>query len=309
MKKHAICYTLLVITIAVMAGQISSPKNNDVSLNEPKTIILEPKDYKSVKRELKNAKIELEKKDNLISKLNSKINDKTSEVEKIKLARLEDIKPDIEEKKNPLMNLLSSVGKMTDNPRVKKMMKKRLLNKYASLFKKLNLDEDKKEQLVQLLIDRDQQKQQKLMEMLSQNKAGGKLDPEAFKALANGTDADQEIEELLGSDYEDFNYHEKTAFERRQLSDISTSLSDADKLSGDQEDKLVGLLKQRNDDTKAGNKKSDEEYVAESSEFLNDTQSEELGKSLKRNKNSFGSIPFINSGGGNVQVIESFQVE
>lgn len=307
MKKHAICYTILVLTIVVMAGQITSPKNNDVALNEPKTIIVEPDDYKQNKRDLKNAKIELEKKEKLITKLNSVINDKTSEVEKIKLAKLEDLKPAADKKKNPLMNLLSSAGKMANSPQVKKMMKKRLLKKYASLFNKLNLDEDKKEELVQLLLDRDQQKQEKLMSLLSSNSSGDKINPEDFKDLGQKTDADQEIQELLGSDYEDFDYYEKTAFERRQLNDINTSLATEDKLSGQQEDQVVGLLKKRNDDIKAGNKKSDEEYVAESSEFLNQNQSDELGKSLKRNKNNFGSLPFINGGSSNVQVIHTIE--
>ena len=303
MKKHAICYTILVLTIVVMAGQITSPKNNDVALNEPKTIIVEPDDYKQNKRDLNNAKIELEKKEKLITKLNSVINDKTSEVEKIKLAKLEDVKPEADKKKNPLMNLLSSAGKMANSPQIKKMMKKRLLKKYASLFNKLNLDEDKKEELVQLMLDRDKQKQEKLMSLLSSNSSGDKINPEDFKDLGQKTDADQDIQELLGSDYEDFDYYEKTAFERRQLNDINTSLATEDKLSGQQEDQLVGLLKKRNDDIKAGNKKSDQEYVSESSDFLNENQSDELGKSLKRNKNSFGSIPFVNGGSSNVQVI------
>ena len=69
MKKHAICYTLLVLTIVVMAGQIFSPKNIDLSLNEPKKIVVEPDDYKSTKRELSILKSELEKKKNLISTL------------------------------------------------------------------------------------------------------------------------------------------------------------------------------------------------------------------------------------------------
>lgn len=311
MKKHALCYTLLILTIVVMAGQITAPKNADVNLAQPKTVIVEPEDYKSIKRDLKNTKSELEKKDLLIAKLNARINEKISEVEKIKHAKLEDIKPIEEKKKNPLIDLLSSAGNSADNPKVKEFMKKNILKRYASLFNKLNLSEEQKEQLAQLIMDRDKQKQQKLMELLSQRSSGDKFDAEAFKELANQTEADEEIKELLGNDYEDFTYHEQTAFERRQMNEINTSLSEGDKLSSNQEDKLVSLLKKRNDDMRTGNKQSDEEYIAESSEFLNEKQSEELGKSLKRNNSSFGGLPFINGsgGGGNIQVIESIQID
>ena len=309
MNKHIILYPILVLTIAILAGQISSPKNNDVNLTEPKTVVLEPEDYNSTKRELKNLKSELEKKENLISSLNSRLDDKNSEIEKIKLAKASEIQPDKKENKNPLADILSSASRMTDSPRIKEMMKKGMLKRYASLFDKLNLSDEKREELAHLLMERGKEKQEKLMSLLSGNKPGESMNPEDFKALSGKTDTDQEIEALLGSDYSEFEYYEKTAYERRQLSDISNSLSEQDKLSGDQEDQMVKLLKQRNDDLRAGNKKTDEEYVAESSEFLNDNQQEEFGKSLKRNNNRFSSLPFINGGGGNVQVIESIEIE
>ena len=309
MNKHIICYPILVLTIAILAGQISSPKNNDVHLSEPKTVILEPEDYKSTKRELKKLKTELEKKEKLISNLNTRLNDKDSEIEKIKLAKANEIQPDKKENKNPLADILSSASRMTESPRIKEMMKKRMLKRYASLFDKLNLSDEKREQLAQLLMDRSKEKQEKLMSLFSGNKPGESMNPEDFKALNGKTDTDQEIEALLGSDYSEFEYYEKTAYERRQLSDISNSLSEQDKLSGDQEDQMVKLLKQRNDDLRAGDKKTNEEYVAESSEFLNDNQQEEFSKSLKRNKNRFSALPFINGGGGNVQIIESIEVE
>ena len=309
MNKHIICYSLLVLTIAILAGQVSSPKNNDIKLSEPKTVIVEPEDYKSTKRDLKQLKAELDKKDKLISSLNTRLKDKDSEIEKIKLAKAIKVEQDSQEKNNPLANILNSANRMADNPKVKEMMKKHMLRRYASLFDKLNLSDEKKEQLAQLLMDRSKEKQEKLMSLFSQNKPGERMNPEDFKALNEKTETDQEIEALLGSDYSDFEYYEKTAYERRQLSDISNSLSEADKLSVEQEDKLVDLLKKRNDDIKAGNKKSNEEYVAESSEFLNDTQQEEFDKSLKRNKNRFGSLPFVNGSGGNVQVIESFEIK
>ena len=309
MNKHIIAYSLLVLTIVVMAGQISSPDNENVQLNEPKTVIVEPDDYKTIKSELKNAKLELEKKDNLISKLNSRIDDKTSEIEKIKKAKLADLKPEVEKKKNPLLNILSSADKYMDNPQVQKMMKKGVLRRYASLFKRLNLDEAQKEKLIELIMARDKQKQEKLMSMFSEQSDGAEFKIENLQDLNQKTDADKEIEELLGNDYDSFDYYEKTAMERMQLDNINTSLSDDDKLSIEQEDQLVGLLKQRNDDIRSGNKKSDEEYIAESSVFLNDNQSAELGKSLKRSGNGLGAMRFFNGGGGtsSIQVIETVE--
>ena len=307
MNKHLICYPVLVLTIAILAGQITSQESNNVSIAEPKTVIVEPEDYKSSKRELQKLKTELEKKENLISSLNTRLSDKDSEIENIKLAKTIEVPPKKKEMTNPLANILNSANQMADNPEVKKMMKKHMMKRYASLFDRLNLSDEKKEQLAQLLMDRSKEKQKKLMNLFSQNKPGESMNPEDFKALSEKTDTDQEIEALLGNDYADFEYYEKTAYERQQLKDISNSLTEADKLSAEQEDKLVDLLKKRNDDIKAGNKKSNEEYVAESSEFLNNTQQEEFDKSLKRNKTGFDSLPFIN--GGNVQVIESFEVE
>ncbi len=298
MNKHLICYPILVLTIAILAGQVSSPKSNDVNIVEPKTIIVEPDDYKSTKRELKKLKTKLEKKENLISSLNTRLSDKDSEIEKIKLAKIVE-KPGIQETKFPLKSILNSANRMADNPQVKEMMKKQILMRYSSLFKRLNLNDAKKEEFIKLIMERDKQKHEKLMAMF--------LGEETNQTdLNQKTDADKEIEALLGSDYESFDFYEKTTSERMQLDNINISLSDEDKLSIEQEDQLVGLLKKRNEDIIDGNKKSDEEYVAESSQFLNDTQKEEFNKSLKTNKNRFDALPFINV---NVQVIESVEIK
>lgn len=298
MNKHLICYPILVLTIAILAGQVSSPKSNDVNIVEPKTIIVEPDDYKSTKRELKKLKTKLEKKENLISSLNTRLSDKDSEIEKIKLAKIVE-KPGIQETKFPLKSILNSANRMADNPQVKEMMKKQILMRYSSLFKRLNLNDAKKEEFIKLIMERDKQKHEKLMAMF--------LGEETNQTdLNQKTDADKEIEALLGSDYESFDFYEKTTSERMQLDNINISLSDEDKLSIEQEDQLVGLLKKRNEDIIDGNKKSDEEYVAESSQFLNDTQKEEFNKSLKTNKNRFDALPFINV---NVQVIESLEIK
>ena len=188
---------------------------------------------------------------------------------------------------------------------MRKSQKRFMKRRYAKLFKKLNLSEEDQEKLLDLMIDRDKQKQAKIAELMKNSENGLTFDMESLSAMKDDTEANQDIKEFLGDDYDKFDRYEKTGMERHQLKDITASLEDSDSLSEDQEEKLIDIMSERNKERMKGSDVDDEKYVSQASEFLSENQTEEVRKSFKRNKgrNFFSSEAFSTGGGSNIQIM------
>ena len=308
MNKHLLGYGVLVGAVAILAGQIVTQKDSQkqVEIQEKPKPIIETKIVKDEKAEKELAKLraDLKEKDEHIAKLRETIDKKVSEVNDIKKsAKLEKVEKT--DKKGDLVNLLESVSGMMDNEQMRKSQKRFMKRRYAKLFKKLNLSEEDQEKLLDLMIDRDKQKQAKIAELMKNSENGLTFDMESLSAMKDDTEANQDIKEFLGDDYDKFDRYEKTGMERHQLKDITASLEDSDSLSEDQEEKLIDIMSERNKERMKGSDVDDEKYVSQASEFLSENQTEEVRKSFKRNKgrNFFSSEAFSTGGGSNIQIM------
>lgn len=133
-----------------------------------------------------------------------------------------------EDSKNPM----AGMAKMMKDPAMKEMMKGQMRTQmdfmYRDLFDMLGLDEDKKEKLTKMLVDRTGAGMELGMAMMS----GEKPSPEEAKRMSEemkvATEASNKaLKELLGDDdYGKFDQFEKSQPERQQLSTLNSQLKD-----------------------------------------------------------------------------------
>ena len=294
MIKHVIGYGVLVVAIVVLTAQIMAEKGFEHQAVETEIAPPEIKKLKDKSVELteKIEKMEglLKDKDSQISLLKKTIEHKD---DKIKLVSKKSDEPKDDAKENQIKNVLESVSGFMNSEENRKMQKKFMKMRFASLFKKLNLSDKDAETLLDLMIDRDRQRTAVFADLF---KNGGRdIDHNALKEAQGNTEAEKQIADFLGDDYSKLKRYEETQFERAQLKGITASLDEQDSLNEEQEDKLIDLMAQRNKDRMSGNKQEDESYLTEASQFLNDNQVNEVRKSFKRNQNN-GNVQVLGNG-------------
>lgn len=294
MIKHVIGYGVLVVAIVVLTAQIMAEKGFEHQAVETEIAPPEIKKLKDKSAELteKIEKMEglLKEKDSQISLLKKTIEHKD---DKIKLASKKSDEPKDNTKENQIKNVFESVSGFMNSEENRKMQKKFMKMRFASLFKKLNLSDKDAETLLDLMIDRDRQRTAVFADLF---KNGGRdIDHNALKEAQGNTEAEKQIADFLGDDYSKLKRYEETQFERAQLKGITASLDEQDSLNEEQEDKLIDLMAQRNKDRMSGNKQEDESYLTEASQFLNDNQVDEVRKSFKRNQNN-GNVQVLGNG-------------
>ena len=294
MIKHVIGYGVLVVAIVVLTAQIMAEKGFEHQAVETEIAPPEIKKLKDKSVELteKIEKMEglLKDKDSQISLLKKTIEHKD---DKIKLVSKKSDEPKDDAKENQIKNVLESVSGFMNSEENRKMQKKFMKMRFASLFKKLNLSDKDAETLLDLMIDRDRQRTAVFADLF---KNGGRdIDHNALKEAQSNTEAEKQIADFLGDDYSKLKRYEETQFERAQLKGITASLDEQDSLNEEQEDKLIDLMAQRNKDRMSGNKQEDESYLTEASQFLNDNQVNEVRKSFKRNQNN-GNVQVLGNG-------------
>ena len=299
MNKHILGYGILVASVAILAGQIVTHKVSERENMSESAIVSKVIEDKQMQKTLDKLRAQIKEKDEYIAELRKTIGDKTSEINALKSnPRLEKIEK--LEKKNDIVSLLestSNVSKTYANKAQRQFTERR----FTDLFEKLNLSEENKELLIDLIVEKEAQKRKKVLELFKGHKNGDVLDFESVSSLSDTTEADQQIEELLGYDYATFKRYENTEQERNQLKNITASLEDIDSLSEDQEERLIDIMAERNKARGRGSNIDDETYISEASEFLSGTQTEELRKSFKRNSGRHAFIPNT-SLGTNVKV-------
>ena len=216
MSKHLIGYGVLVAAVAVLAGQVinSEPEpQKQIKAEVPQPKIVEPADYKEIKKELAKLQKEVESKDEQIGKLRETIDSKTAEVKKIEKSVEKGLakKGETKEKANDIASALESITGLMDNDQMRNSQKKWMKKRYAGLFKRLNLSEADQEKLLDLMMDRNKQKQLRMAELFKDARNGGAitLDADSFKDAQKETEADKEIADMLGDDYETFDKYEK----------------------------------------------------------------------------------------------------
>lgn len=283
--------TITVITLIGLLNSNSKQESIPVIETIEKPIVDKSKDI-----EIKNLSKELKNKEEKIAKLHANL-------EALKNApKVESVEEEVTEKsKNPVLSLLQGLSKTNDNEDVKNRVRNFRKRFYSDLFKQYDLSEDEQNQLIDLVMERDKQKQELFMKLLKEKGQAG-LKPENLKELASA-ELDNDLKGFLGEDYDSFSKYEKSAGERRQIKDLNTSLGEENALDDNQQDQLTDLLMKRTQDKRSGNDMNDEEYLTQASEFMEPTQVKELEKSLKRNNNNQANL-LRNLGGGG----SSFQI-
>ncbi|HVW22648.1 MAG TPA: hypothetical protein VHC86_15640 [Opitutaceae bacterium] len=140
---------------------------------------------------------------------------------------------------------------LANNPEFQKLqsiqLKAQLDQRYAALFKTLNLSPEQLDQFKTLLVQR-QQAQQDAMQAAFQQGLNPRQDRQAFEqAIADAqTSVDQQIQSLLGdSGYPQYQQYQQTMPERNTVSQVQQALSySGAPLSDDQANQLVALLAQ-----------------------------------------------------------------
>lgn len=302
MIKHVIGYGSLAVAIVILTAQIMAEKGFEHQSVESEIAAPKIEHLKDNSTELteKIEKMEelLKEKDSQISLLKKTIEHKD---DKIKLASNQSNETKDNSKENQIKNVFESVSGFMNSEENRKMQKRFMKMRFASLFKKLNLNDQDADTLLDLMIDRDRQRTAVFSDLF---KNGGRnIDHNALKDAQGNTEAEKQIADFLGDDYSKLKRYEETQFERAQLKGITASLDEQDSLNEEQEDKLIDLMAQRNKDRMSGNKQEDEAYLTEASQFLNDNQVDEVRKSFKRNQNN-GNVQVLGNGiTSDVQVI------
>ena len=298
MNKHIIAYTAFIVTIVTLLGISNSSEYESQVLDLQKAGKSLEKVNRDNKKLINDYQQKLAEKDKLIAKLrNDLAEQKKLANQEIKVVQKKATK---EESQNSFISsMLKASLEKQNNEMAKKFRKKSLLKKYKTLFNKLNLSEEDQKHLIDLILERDNENQLQMANLLSEGNNVA-LDPQAFSKDNLATE--KEISDFLGYDYDNFKKYEKTEQERRLVDQIDLGLSGDDQLTDDQKDKLVDLYAERNKAKRLGNG-DDQDFAEKAEEFLNPHQVDEVNKSFKRNNSRFG-IPM----GRTTSVIE-FEVK
>jgi len=142
---------------------------------------------------------------------------------------------------------MGAIADMMKNPQMKEMMRaqqKVMVNKmYAALPRYLNLSDETKARLDQLLLDRQLAMAEVGLAMMNGSAEDRKKAAEDSKAVK--AESDQAIQELLGAqDYEVFKQYEASLSEQTNVSMFKDTLSGNDALDEQQEYDLVAAMYQ-----------------------------------------------------------------
>lgn len=260
-----------------------------------------------------NAKLEadvkgLESKVKLLDQENAKLKEQIKHFETVKSEQKKIIKTDPEtgEKKVEIAQTNNSPFlRMLQDPKMQEMMKERrnrmVQDRYGYLFSKLNLSEDQKARLVDLLGERSAAGMAAGMKArMSQNDEDrAAANEEREQAYA---DTDAKIADLLGADYDTYTDYKQKEDDYREVDGLNRGLGD-DKLDDSQKEQLASIMNQTkssfqfsnekvnesrwnvyslNDEEKAQYVKEleerDEMILKESESFLTEKQLQELKK-------------------------------
>ena len=146
-------------------------------------------------------------------------------------------------------NPMSAMAEMMKDPAMREALKSQMRTQvdmqYRDLFDLLALDEEKKEQLGKLLLDRTSAGMELGMSMMSGTKLSAEEQKKKTEEMKAVTDAsDKALKELLGeADYQQFDSFEKSQPERQQLSALNGQLKDQGiALSEEAESKLMDAM-------------------------------------------------------------------
>ena len=214
---------------------------------------------KNLEKDLKLSQGEVEKLKKEIARLNSQIN----LLETAQLDRQKSISTDPKtgEKKVEVTSTNESpFMKMFQDPKIQDMMKKRrnqmIEGRYKYLFDKLNLDEDQKAKLIELMGERGTAAMAMGMKMRMLESEEEKQAARDERDLAE-QEADAKIADLLGDQYETYSDYNKKRNEYREVEDLNRRLGEA-KLSEDQTDKLATIMNDTNSSFQFSNEKVNE---------------------------------------------------
>ena len=227
-----------------------APEIKEVSVENPVN--------KNLEKDLKLSKNEVDKLKKEITRLNSQINLlETAQAERKKLTT----DPKTGEKKVEVASVKESpFMKMFQDPKIQEMMKKRrnqmVEGRYKYLFGKLDLDEEQKQKLVELMGERGAAAMAMGMKMRmlesEEEKQAAREEREQAEA-----ETDAKIADLLGDQYETYTDYNQKRHEYREVEDLNRRLGDA-KLSDEQTDQLATIMNNTNSTFQFTNEKVNE---------------------------------------------------
>lgn len=229
-----------------------TPEIKHVEVENPLNKNLE-KDLKLSQSSIDKLKQENERLKSQISLL------ETAQAEKMKKSITTD--PGTGEKKVEVASVKESpFMKMFQDPKIQEMMKKRrnqmVEDRYKYLFGKLNLDDDQKDKLVELMGERGAAAMAMGMKMRmldsDEEKEAAKQERDAAEQ-----ETDAKIADLLGDQYETYTDYNKKREEYREVEDLNRRLGDA-KLSDTQTDQLATIMNNTNSSFQFTNEKANE---------------------------------------------------
>lgn len=266
-----------------------------------------------------NAKLEadvkgLESKVKLLDQENAKLKEQIKHFETVKSEQKKIIKTDPqtgEKKVEVAQTNTSPFLKMLQDPKMQEMMKERrnrmVQDRYGYLFSKLNITEDQKAKLVELLGERSAAGMAAGMKArMSQN--------DEDRAAANEerdqsyAETDAKIADLLGAEYDTYTDYKQKENEYREVDGLNRRLGES-KLSDEQKEQLASVMNQTNTSFQFSNEKinesrwnvyslndeeraeyakelevRDEMIIKDSAQFLTEQQLEELKKEQARDR-------------------------
>ncbi|MDD4017591.1 MAG: hypothetical protein PHV28_06560 [Kiritimatiellae bacterium] len=163
------------------------------------------------------------------------------------VARTEPVAPAVAKATGVNTNFMGALADMMKNPQMKEMMRaqqKVMIGKmYAALPRYLNLPDETKARLDQLLLDRQLAMAEAGLAMMNGSAEDRRKAAEDSKAVK--AESDQAIQELLGAqDYEVFKQYEASLSEQTNVSLFKDTLSGDDALGEQQEYDLVAAMYQ-----------------------------------------------------------------
>ena len=214
---------------------------------------------KNLEKDLKLSKSEADKLKKEVARLNSQI--KLLETAQLDRKKSISTDPKTGEKKVEVASVNESpFMKMFQDPKIQEMMKKRrnqmVEGRYKYLFGKLNLDEDQKAQLIELMGERGAAAMAMGMKMRMLETDEEKQAARDEREVAE-QDADAKIADLLGDQYETYTDYNKKRDEYREVEDLNRRLGDA-MLSEAQTDQLATIMNDTNSSFQFSNEKVNE---------------------------------------------------
>ena len=223
------------------------------------------KENTKLRTDLRNLNSELEAKNDDIEILRDNIKElkallKAKNTEDKKVAKkvkdklADDDKNLTEEEKR--RKFMKSMAKMwLENPQMQKQLKnqqmKKNLARYKGLFDKMELSEEKRKEMAEMISDRNMKimalfiDQMDHIDMQKGEFTDEKIERNTMVALKDLLDdADDQFKDTLGKDFDDFNNFDRSIEANNKLKAFETSLGEDNSLSEDQKSQMVKLLRE-----------------------------------------------------------------